>query len=83
MPLKKDQICLNVLILLLYCNIYTFLYIYIYIHIYSFCLHNICVCSVNNYYAYINTNTYNTYFENMYFIKLQIIFLFCKYVNIL
>ncbi len=29
----------------------------------SFCLHNICVCSVYIYYVYINTCTYSIYFE--------------------
>ncbi len=32
----------------------------------SFCLHNICVCTVCIYYAYINTHTYGIYLENMY-----------------
>ncbi len=31
-----------------------------------FCLHNISVCSVYIYYAYINTYTYSIYFENIY-----------------
>ncbi len=32
----------------------------------SFCLHNICVCSVYICYVYINTHTYSIYFENIY-----------------
>ncbi len=32
----------------------------------SFCLHNICVCSVYIYYVYINPHTYSIYFENIY-----------------
>ncbi len=32
----------------------------------SFCLNNICVCSVYIYYVYINIHTYSIYFENIY-----------------
>ncbi len=32
----------------------------------SFCLHNICVCTVFIYYVYINTYTRSIYFENMF-----------------
>ncbi len=32
----------------------------------SFCLHNICECSVYIYDVYINTHTYSIYFENIY-----------------
>ncbi len=34
----------------------------------SFCLHNICMCTVYIYYVYINThtNTYSIYFDNIY-----------------
>ncbi len=59
-------------------NVCAFLYIYIYIFVLSndyswlnhiqnksFCLHNICVCTVYIYYVYINTHTYNIYFENI------------------
>ncbi len=32
----------------------------------SFCLHNICVCTVYIYYVYINTRTYRIYLKNIY-----------------
>ncbi len=35
----------------------------------SFCLHNICACSVYIYYVYINAHTYSTYFENIYMFR--------------
>ncbi len=30
------------------------------------CLHNICICTMNIYYVYINTHTCSIYFENVY-----------------
>ncbi len=32
----------------------------------SFCLHNICMCTVYIYYLYINTHAYSIYFLNIY-----------------
>ncbi len=32
----------------------------------SFCLHNICVCTVYIYYVYMHTLTYSIYFGNIY-----------------
>ncbi len=42
----------------------------------SFCLHNICVCTVYIYYVYINTNT------TMYIFKKNILCLYIKYINV-
>ncbi len=51
----------------------------------SFCLHNICVCTVYIYYAYINTHTYSIYFENIYmylhvYIYIHILYIIYKYI---
>ncbi len=49
----------------------------------SFCLHNICVCTVDIYYAYIKTHTYSIYLENIYmylhvYIYINIIYIIYK-----
>ncbi len=56
----------------------------------SFCLHNICVCTVYIYYVYANTHTCNIYFENIYkdlhvyisIVIIYIIYTYIKYINI-
>ncbi len=50
-----------------------------------FSLHNIWVCTVYIYYAYINTHTYSKYFENVYmhlhvYIYIHIIYIIYKYI---
>ncbi len=55
------------------------------IQIKSFCLHNICVCTVYIYYVYTNTHTCNIYFENIYmdlhvYIYIYIIHIIYKYI---
>ncbi len=50
----------------------------------SFCLNNICVCSVYIYYVYINIHTYSIYFENIYVFTclyyIQINYMINKYI---
>ncbi len=53
----------------------------------SFCLCNICVCTVYIYYEYLNTHTYNIYFESIYmclhvYMYIQIIYNLYKKFNL-
>ncbi len=46
----------------------------------SFCLHNICMCTVCIYYVYINVHTYSIYFENIYMYIHSYICIFILYI---